>query len=111
MKITAFMRNKFISNLKLLDDAIFSWFWSFEEHTSSCDVCTLTWADDYCEDFKLFLSFFEWEEIEVRPIGGYDGYYGNLGEMDFVFYWKDLQLLREYNIKWKVVNHDKTDKS
>lgn len=37
---------------------------SFLEHMQTCDVCTLTWSDDFCDDFKLFLSEYP---IVVKP--------------------------------------------
>jgi len=35
------------------------WLISFEEHTKTCDVCTLTWADDYCDEYKLLIKITE----------------------------------------------------
>lgn len=32
------------------------WLESFSEHTLVCDQCTLTWADEYCDDYKIFLK-------------------------------------------------------
>lgn len=32
------------------------WFMSFQEHLNSCDMCTLTWSKDFCDDYKLLLE-------------------------------------------------------
>lgn len=32
------------------------WIMSFEEHLQSCDMCTLTWSDEYCDDYKILLK-------------------------------------------------------
>ena len=33
------------------------WFISFEEHTSCCDMCTLTWSADHCDEYKILGEF------------------------------------------------------
>jgi len=45
-------------------DLIISWYNSFEEHRQDCDVCTLTWSKDFCDEYKAYLKFIEsFEEI------------------------------------------------
>ena len=46
-------QQEFIKDNVGLKQLVYWWIMSFEEHTQTCDQCTLTWADEYCDDYKL----------------------------------------------------------
>lgn len=45
---------------------------SFCEHMQICGMCTLTWSDDFCDDFKEFLKMYS---ITIKPwLKQFDGW-------------------------------------
>lgn len=45
---------QFLKDNVSIEELLELWIMSFAEHTMSCDMCTLTWSDKYCDDYILF---------------------------------------------------------